>query len=199
MSEVCVAPISVGVVPLAWVKNYLKVDHSDDDALIQSLINSAQGMIENYARVSLTQKRWRKSAAIVRGENKTPKGRRSDTYWGPIVLSINPFVEIVSVTLKTCRDSKEIEDFKTIERGSRAGVYLARHVLEGDAFVSVDFVAGYSDVTHVPSLYKDALCLAVHHLYQARDSLDTGLGYYCGLPTDVCAMLNHEKPMGWLS
>ncbi len=199
MSEVCVDPVRDGVVPLAWVKNYLKVDHSDDDDLIQSLINSAQGMIESYARVSLTKKHWRKNSALARIYNGNPKAQRNDAYWGPIVLSLNPFAEIISVTHKTCRGSTDIIDYKTIDHGSTTGVYIARNSLENDAFVTVDYIAGYPDVADVPNLYKDALCLTVHHLYLARDSLDPGLRYYCGLPTDICAMLNNEKPMGWLS
>ena len=48
-----VAPSAV-VVTLSEAKNYLRVDYSEDDALITTLINTAQTRLEQYAGVAMT-------------------------------------------------------------------------------------------------------------------------------------------------
>lgn len=48
-----VAP-SATVVTLAEAKNYLRVDYSEDDSLITTLINTAQTRLEQYAGVAMT-------------------------------------------------------------------------------------------------------------------------------------------------
>lgn len=42
------------VVTLTEAKNYLRVDYSEDDVLIQDLINSAQIRLEQYAGIAMT-------------------------------------------------------------------------------------------------------------------------------------------------
>ncbi len=53
-----VAP-SATVVTLAEAKNYLRVDYSEDDTLITSLINTAQTRLEQYAGVAMTPRTLR--------------------------------------------------------------------------------------------------------------------------------------------
>jgi hypothetical protein len=48
-----VAP-TAEVVTLAEAKNYLRVDYSEDDDLIEALINTAQTRLEQYAGVAMT-------------------------------------------------------------------------------------------------------------------------------------------------
>jgi hypothetical protein len=48
-----VAP-TADVVTLAEAKNYLRVDYSEDDDLIEALINTAQTRLEQYAGVAMT-------------------------------------------------------------------------------------------------------------------------------------------------
>jgi len=58
-----VAP-SATVVTLAEAKNYLRVDYSEDDALITTLINTAQTRLEQYAGVAMTPRTLRVVAYV---------------------------------------------------------------------------------------------------------------------------------------
>ena len=58
-----VAPSAV-VVTLAEAKNYLRVDYSEDDALITTLINTAQTRLEQYAGVAMTTRTLRVVAYV---------------------------------------------------------------------------------------------------------------------------------------
>ena len=58
-----VAP-SATVVTLAEAKNYLRVDYSEDDALITTLINTAQTRLEQYAGVAMTPRTFRVVAYV---------------------------------------------------------------------------------------------------------------------------------------
>jgi uncharacterized phiE125 gp8 family phage protein len=58
-----VAP-SATVVTLAEAKNYLRVDYSEDDTLITSLINTAQTRLEQYAGVAMTPRTLRVVAYV---------------------------------------------------------------------------------------------------------------------------------------
>lgn len=51
-----VAP-TAEVVTLTEAKNYLRVDYNEDDTLIQSLIDTAQSRLENYAGVAMTERK----------------------------------------------------------------------------------------------------------------------------------------------
>lgn len=51
-----VAP-TAEVVTLTEAKNYLRVDYNEDDTLIQSLIDTAQTRLEQYASVAMTERK----------------------------------------------------------------------------------------------------------------------------------------------
>ena len=45
-----VTPAATEAITLSEAKNFLRVDHSDDDALISALISAARQMCESYTR-----------------------------------------------------------------------------------------------------------------------------------------------------
>ena len=51
LSEIISEPIT-----LSEAKNYLRVDYSEDDALITALITSARVRLEQYAGVAMTER-----------------------------------------------------------------------------------------------------------------------------------------------
>lgn len=199
MAEVCLDPAGGAVVPLGWVKHYLKVDHDTDDEIISRHIISAQTMIENYARIAFSPKRWRRTTSMLQSTAFHSSELRSGHYWGPIRLSAHPFIEVIEVLHRDFTGTRTIADYQIKDCGSVTELYVPRSQLHKGSYLSIVYRAGYEDIGDVPDLYKDAICLAVKHLYRRRDDLDPGLGAYRGLPEDVCALLLGEQPVGWLS
>ena len=59
MSAILLIPPAAEPWPVAEAKNFLRVEHGDDDALIASLIAAARGHVEALSRRALLTQSWR--------------------------------------------------------------------------------------------------------------------------------------------
>ena len=139
-----VQPPAKEPVSLEEAKNHLRVDLSDDDTLIHSLIVSARQMAENYARRAFITQTWELTFF------------QSKQFVG---LPREPIQEVLSVDSKGQSLSYEAE-------GSRIRFFSP---VSGP--VRIRYVAGYGDEPEdVPEAIRQAILQMVGHLYENRES-----------------------------
>ncbi len=138
------SPPPSGPVSLAAAKTFLRVDHADEDDLIQNLIDAAARQIEARCGVSL----------ITRAQRLTKPVCGAGVY-----LNRYPVVSIDAVE----NDGTSIP----IDANLRARPVLVRVKQSGD--VQVDFTAGFGIAPDdIPTLLRQGVLLLVAHLYEHR-------------------------------
>jgi uncharacterized phiE125 gp8 family phage protein len=155
-------------VSLATAKAYLRVDGSDDDTLITSLIKAAREKGEELSRRAFITQTWEQIIGA------WPVHFRLKIYRPPLQ----------SITSVKYLDSDSVEhtwtDYVTDIRGE-PGVIVFK-TLPGDALlessaITVRFVAGYGSAdSNVPERLKTAILALVAHWYENRESLDVPAG-----------------------
>lgn len=144
-----ITPPASEPVNLAQAKNHLKVDLSNDDALIDSLIVSARQRAEEYTRRAFITQTWEWTI----GPSNIPYCNVS---LRPQVQQINS-VTFDGQTLDSTQYSLIGDDliFDPIVRGS----------------LVIKYTTGYGNSTDdVPELIKQAILQIVGHLYENRES-----------------------------
>lgn len=156
-------------VSLAEAKAHLRVDHSDDDALIDSLLAAAVGHLDGWSGIlgrALITQTWRldmpsfgypirlplapvQSATIAYSDTDNADQAFAEASFALLTDATGPYVALVS-------------------GASWPSVYS-----RGDA-VRVTFVAGYGDATAVPAAIKAAILLMVGHWYEHRSTVVDG-------------------------
>jgi hypothetical protein len=187
--SVITAPATLAV-PLSDMKDYLRVDTSDDDTLITDLINAASETIKQYIRRSLITETLELSAdgftevgdekllAIGPGVHTGSKNYYLD-YPDEIEL---PFLPIQSVTsIKTFNRSNTEATFSSSnyeldEKGGR--VYLNEGQtwpsdLRAREAVKIRYVAGYGDASSdIPEPILASIRLYVASMYDCRGACE---------------------------
>ncbi len=164
-------------VSVATAKAFLRVDGTDDDAMITSLIAAAREKGESLARRAfITQ-------TLEQIFDDWPDDRLL-TVWRPRLQSVS-WVKYL--------DSNGVEhtwtDY-TVDTRSEPGRIIF-HSLPGDALlesgaITVRFVAGYGDeATDMPERIKQAILQLVAHWYEFRESSD--------VPTPIKALFIDER------
>jgi uncharacterized phiE125 gp8 family phage protein len=150
-------------VTLDQAKAHLRVDTTDDDALITTLISSARARAE-----------WHTGRAFV---------TQSWTLWldawpcsGVVEIPLPPLQSVSSVTAYALNDSATVLDAATYQVDSAASP--ARLALKPDASppvalralnaIAITFIAGYGDASDVPAPVQQAILMIVAALYAHR-------------------------------
>lgn len=166
-------PPAAEPVSLAEAKAHLKVDITDDDALIGTLISAARSRAE-----------WRTGRAFV---------TQGWTLWldrwpadGCAEIPLPPLQSVVSVTHYARDDSATVldtDDYQ-VAQGAPAGVILKSgaplNLRAADA-VAIAFTAGYGNAAAVPTLVRQAILQIVAGLYANRGD--------DSIPPDALALL----------
>jgi uncharacterized phiE125 gp8 family phage protein len=168
MSIVLTAPPAAEPVTLAEAKAHLKVDTTDDDALIGTLISAARSKAEwNTGRALITQ-----------GWTLAADGWPSD---GVFEIPFPPLQSVVSVTAYALDDAAAILDPATYQVdtvSSPARLALKANAsspvnLRAQNAVEIVFTAGYGDgESDVPALIREAILEIVADLYVNRGDTD---------------------------
>ncbi|WFF40400.1 hypothetical protein EVC62_02170 [Salinicola endophyticus] len=164
-----IAPPAAEPVSLAEAKAQARIEHDDDDDLVQRLIASARSSAEQRTGRALITQTWEQ-----RGR---PQG-------GMIELRRWPAVEVLSVSagtvpLDTDAWRAELGEFPEIEL-----------LADRDAEVAVTYVAGYGDTAEdVPAPIRQWILVAIDTMYELREAEVTGtivsrVGYVDGLLND---------------
>ena len=154
------------VVSLNDAKLHLRVDHSDDDALILWLIEAAKEQVENTTWTTLL---------------RTTYTAYFNRFSSVMVLDDYPITEITSIkyynsegVLTTVDQSTYFTDL--ISTPSiiifKDGTPTTQH-LRPNA-VEIEYKAGYINTNAIPSSLKSAILLMIGHWYEHREDIVIG-------------------------
>lgn len=170
MALVLTSPPSVEPVSIGEAKDHLRVDHSDEDAYISSLILTSRLHIEAALSLALIDQTWTWTF------NAWPKRSQN------LTLPLRPVSSIVSVvtlasdgtpTVMSPSDY-ELDGHHVPPRLVRAGTQWPKPG-KTHAGIEVSFVAGFgSSSDDVPQPVRHALLLLVAHWYEHRDPIEIG-------------------------
>jgi uncharacterized phiE125 gp8 family phage protein len=193
LAPILTTPPNTTPVTLTEAKAHLRVDSSDEDLLIQSLIEAATAHFDGYAGIlgrCLIEQVW--------------TVKYSD--WPASNYLRLPFPDVSAVTVKYF-DVSNVEQTLSSgdvailhdERGSLvrfADDYDYPAVYDGrDDGVQVAVTAGYGDDgADVPAAIRAAILLMVGHLYQNREAVASGVTMQ--LPLGVQALIAPYRRVG---
>lgn len=173
-------------VSLVEAKLFLRVDHSDEDSLINDLIQAARECVEEYTKRALITQTWTMFL------DQFPPGQ-SDEWWagtmtghiGSLNESIReiklPRPPLVSVThLKSYDDSDTATTFAAtnyiVDTTRQPGRMILKNSqawpsnLRAGNAVEVEFICGYGAASAVPRSLKTALYLILAKMYDCRSA-----------------------------
>jgi uncharacterized phiE125 gp8 family phage protein len=175
------APVTA-LLSLQKAKNYLKVEETEDDALIEEMVEAAMEACENYTEVFFRTK----TIAVVFS--------LAEVNAGLLVLPFGPNQQIVSV-----ERSDTDGTFSALTEGSDYGKYgqdfLSLNVNRvwksgcgrSNGQIRVTYTAGYDEEVLLPKLCLQAVCKLLADLYENRG--DTVIG------TIVATLSNNHKAL----
>ena len=157
-------------VPTALVKQYLRVEHSEDDGLIDVMIVSATQQIEDMTRRALTTRTYDMYL------DRFPSGRASIMVPRPPLVSVSSITYTATDGTSTVLPTSEYRVVEKKEPGEIEPAFgkswpTARR--QGHS-VAVRFVCGYGDEDNVPQPLVTAIMQTVSDLYENRESFITG-------------------------
>lgn len=172
-------------ITLAEAKAQLRVDHDDEDALIESLIIAAREVVESKLERALITQTW---------------AHYFDFLPGDYGFELQPGVSsIVSVQYQDLNDTTQTVDPANYVltkdavpqiRLSYSGEWPA--ALEYSDAVKITVVVGYGDRHAVPEAIKQAIKLLVSHWYENREAVVIGT-ITATLPLAVDLLLRRYK------
>lgn len=159
-------------VTTAEAKTHLRVDTTDDDTYIDTLVKSARFWVERTNGLALVTQTW--DGAL----DEFPSGD------GVIVIPKYPLVSVSSVTyhdddLSTSTvfssSNYQVDTFTRPPRiALKSGVAWPADTLRASSGVVVRFVAGFGGAAAVPEDIKHAIKLLVGQMYNHREPEITG-------------------------
>ncbi len=176
--------------PLSLVdtKNFLRVDGSDDDILVASLIAAARVYIETTIGKILINENW--SYFI----DKWPTS-------GTLYLPLSPVQSIEEIRLHENGEAYEVFDptnyvVDLISHQPRIKlINLTAPPVTGAGLnqIEVRFAAGFGDLeSDVPEDLRQAMLMLCAHWYEQREPVGFG-GSFNEIPTTITALMNNYK------
>lgn len=181
MNPLALAGPAVEPIPLAEMKAYLRLDGSDEDALVSSLVTAARLAVERAARVALVAQSWR---------YETPGWPAG----GIVPLPLSPILSIDMVRVLAAGGAPLTLASALVRLDDTADP--ARLVLDSsvarpagdDVRLSVDLTAGFgATATAVPAPLRLAVQRLVAGWFEARG--DGSQARTVALPPDIAALL----------
>lgn len=176
-------------VALPEAKLHLRIDHDDEDALIERLISAARGYCEQVSRRALI------TQTLEGGLDAWPRDNVIELPHPPL-QSVESIVYIDSAgATHTLASTVYQVDTK------RGRVYLAEGQQWPNATlrtydpITVTWIAGYGDTAAaVPQGYRQAVLLVLGHLYENREAVVATQGISMGvLPLAVDTLLMTDR------
>lgn len=191
MALYCLRRESTPVLELGFIKNYLKVDHTDDDELLTTLLLTAQQTVESHADLALTEQHWKYviSTDVVcdyRISRKCAEGR----HWIQISTPLNPVRAVESVHKVVAGVGEDITAFKWIQHQEQSQICIPVSALGQAKSLEIVLAVGYSDPKTIPIFYLHAVLLTLSHFYQMRDAPSESRA--CDITPQVRQMLKHS-------
>ena len=170
-------PPAVEPVTVAEAKAHLRVDTSDDDTYIGTLITAAREWCEQYLDRTLVHTQW-----VMRFDRFPPSGEE------PVELPRPPMVTSGTATAVSVTFTSEAGATSTystsqyrVDRNATPGAIKPTYGstwtphLEDDNSISVTWWAGYGAAgSSVPATIRHAMLMLVGHWYENRSSVLVG-------------------------
>lgn len=158
-------------VTLADARLHLRVDDTDEDALIASLISAARARVEWYTGRALITQSW------VLWCDRWPVS-------GIIEIPLAPLIRVQSLTLYGTDDSPllmngvqyRVDTVSAPGRVQMKGGFTPPVALRSLNAVALEFDAGYGDAAAVPAAFRQAILCIIADLYQHRGDEDEIIG-----------------------
>ena len=178
------------VVDLPDAKLHLRVDHDDEDVLIERIIDAATEQCQDY-----------QNRAYITQEFKLTLPRFP--FYGRHIRIPRPPLQSIAKVEYLDRDGGEQElssDNYRVNTDTEPGMLVLEKdetwpdTLWAPDAVRVTFTAGYGDEsTDVPPDYRSAVLLMVGHLYENREMVTVGSGPTFRLPMSLEWILSKRK------
>lgn len=185
-----ITPSTVSVVTLAEAKSHCRVDHADDDALINIYIKSAVSYLEGYrgmAGVSLGLATW------VQYHDAFP--------CGPLNLLQRPVSVVEKVEYLDPTTGVYVEwlpsNFEVDTKSFKSRVTPKDSwpsVKDAMNAVKVTFKAGHVETSEIPEDLRLAVLLLVSGWYENRETINVG-NIVNELPFAVHALINRHREL----
>lgn len=164
---------AVEPVTLAEAKAHLRVDISDDDALISAIIKAAREFCEEYLDRTLVHTRWTMRMDRLPWEIELPRP--------PMAQSGTTTATVVTYTLETQATATLDTSTYRVDRAAAPGVIRTvyggswpGHLMDQNS-VTVTWWGGYgADGTSVPAAIRSAMLMLISSLYEYRSAVLTG-------------------------
>lgn len=192
---VLATPPATEPITTAEAKSHLRVDISDDDALIGGLITAARETAENILSRALITQTWQLVLDSFPGgsrvlsrfpSNTTVQPYTAMSPWylsGGFKLPFPPLQSVSSITYvdqdgnsNTVPSADYVVD--TAHEPGRVflkyGASWPSVALQPAAGVTIEYVAGYGDASDVPQAIKQAMLLIIGDLYEHREAVVVG-------------------------
>lgn len=186
---------AVPLLSVAEAKAHLRVDHDDDDVLIEGLIDAATAHLDGWSGIlgrCLVNQTWEESFSCF------PRGDR-------LRFRLWPVVSISSVTYRDADDAEQTLSAALYAGplADGAGAYLALNDGEvwpstytRDDAVTVTYVAGHgAAASDVPAAIRHAALLMIGHWYAQREAVSAA-GQSAEVPIGVSALLAPYRRLG---
>ncbi len=177
-------------VSMADMKNFLRVDSSDDDVLIASLITAARIYIETSIGKILITESWSYF------KDRWPGN-------GIIHLPLSPLQSVEEIRLHDEEGAYEVleaDDYEVDVVSPVPRIKLSQSTTPSGLprtlnHVEVQFVAGYGSAeADVPADLRQALLILAAHWYEQREPIGFG-GSFNEIPNTISAILSNYKPL----
>jgi len=187
MSAILLTPPALEPVSLSEAKQFLRVDHDDDDAVITSLIAAARAQIEALTRRALLTQTWR----IVRDAWPSDGRLRA----GPAPLQ----TVVAARVFDTDGNAISFDPSVFIVEAEHAMLAAPAFALPAPgrifAGIEIDVVSGFGDdAEDVPAPLRQAIRHLVAHWYDNRGLVAIG-GTLSMMPASVNAMIGAYRAL----
>jgi Phage gp6-like head-tail connector protein len=171
-------------VTLEAIKAYLRIEHDEEDDLLQSLIMAARSGVEAFTGRSLVKQKWlftmNAGYAVSRSDHAYLSGHKTRGDQG-IELPRSPFQKFaIDPVLETEYGEKNLTDFRLDTAGRACRVHFgpsAYKIMHGTGTIKIQFIAGYEE-GHVPEGIIQAIKLVVADLYERRAAANDNPVFY---------------------
>jgi uncharacterized phiE125 gp8 family phage protein len=203
-----VAPASEPITT-AEAKAFLRVDSSDEDTLIDTLIATARQIVEDFTGRAIITQTWKLTL------DKWPLDCRGWLAWLEVNTSTERAILLPRSPLASVTSVKYYPDDLGAQATLSASTYrVITGTLPGAVFlkssedwpvldirpdaVEIIFVAGAADATTTPKQLTHAILLLVAHLYENRAPVNVG-NIVNEIPFTVRALLESQRVGGWIA
>jgi uncharacterized phiE125 gp8 family phage protein len=167
MSAILLIPPSAEPWTLAEVKDFLRVEHGDDDAIIAALTAAARGRVEAMTRRALLVQRWRFVL------DRWPGNGRLDPHMGPLR-------SVIAARVFDAANNAHSIDIETFVVDAAADIiaspcWALPQPGRTTAGIELDVELGYGALaTDVPDALRHAIRMLVAHWYENRGLVAIG-------------------------